>query len=500
MKSMIRTTVGLSALALAAIAPSPANAQSVTAGPIINPSNGHHYYLVSASSWTAAATYAEQALGGQLVTINNATENEWVRATFSPLCGCARLWIGLNDAAQEGSFVWRSGQPVGYTNWAGGQPDNNAGQGPEEDGVEMGLVSPLFAVPGTWNDLFDAGAGNYSVVEVETPAPSTDPALKLLLTGRFSGSINDVWLANSDGSGLVNLTADFADSVDTAFLSPSGEFVAFLAQPASGSAHIWIMKADGSEKRQLTFVNHQFPQCWGWLSNTEVLFRWAPGPSQGDVYTVNISTGAMTLVLDSHHAGLNQASIDTLAISPDRTKLAFTAQSGSNSPTSDVYTYDLSATDPLAASAICPLYLDNPDTFQDQLPQWFDNDTVFWSHNANAGLSNNFQIVRKDVCAPGSFQAVTSPIGTQLGLRDLLPEFGKMLVVHPPQNYLSVIDFNSGTETTLVPMITGTAEWGIVAGQPVGCDDIDFNNDGFYPDTMDIDAFLSVFSGGPCLY
>ncbi|HEX2838678.1 MAG TPA: choice-of-anchor X domain-containing protein [Phycisphaerales bacterium] len=30
------------------------------------------------------------------------------------------------------------------------------------------------------------------------------------------------------------------------------------------------------------------------------------------------------------------------------------------------------------------------------------------------------------------------------------------------------------------------------------CDSIDFNNDGLFPDTMDIDDFLSVFSGGPC--
>ncbi len=30
------------------------------------------------------------------------------------------------------------------------------------------------------------------------------------------------------------------------------------------------------------------------------------------------------------------------------------------------------------------------------------------------------------------------------------------------------------------------------------CDSIDFNNDGLFPDTADIDDFLSVFSGGPC--
>ncbi|MFO0831018.1 MAG: hypothetical protein U0637_04140 [Phycisphaerales bacterium] len=32
----------------------------------------------------------------------------------------------------------------------------------------------------------------------------------------------------------------------------------------------------------------------------------------------------------------------------------------------------------------------------------------------------------------------------------------------------------------------------------VGCDDIDYNNDGLFPDTSDIDDFLSVFSGGSC--
>jgi hypothetical protein len=30
------------------------------------------------------------------------------------------------------------------------------------------------------------------------------------------------------------------------------------------------------------------------------------------------------------------------------------------------------------------------------------------------------------------------------------------------------------------------------------CDGVDFNNDGLFPDTLDIDDFLSVFSGGPC--
>ena len=30
------------------------------------------------------------------------------------------------------------------------------------------------------------------------------------------------------------------------------------------------------------------------------------------------------------------------------------------------------------------------------------------------------------------------------------------------------------------------------------CGDIDFDNDGLFPDTTDIDKLLSVFSGSPC--
>ena len=42
-----------------------------------------------------------------------------------PLCTISQFWIGLNDAAQEGKFVWSSdGAPISYDNWGHQQPDN----------------------------------------------------------------------------------------------------------------------------------------------------------------------------------------------------------------------------------------------------------------------------------------------------------------------------------------------------------------------------------------
>ncbi len=47
---------------------------------------------------------------------------------------------------------------------------------------------------------------------------------------------------------------------------------------------------------------------------------------------------------------------------------------------------------------------------------------------------------------------------------------------------------------------SGAVWWDDLSFAPVSnCDTIDFNRDGLFPDTADIDDFLSIFSGGPCV-
>ncbi len=102
---------------------------AVLAGPLINAANAHAYYLLSANTWWASEAEA-RGLGGHLVTINDAAENQWVLNTFFPLTGVpyAWLWIGLNDEANEGQFVWASGEPVAFTYWYPGEPNNLGGE------------------------------------------------------------------------------------------------------------------------------------------------------------------------------------------------------------------------------------------------------------------------------------------------------------------------------------------------------------------------------------
>lgn len=119
------------------------NTVPTLAGPFENPANGHTYYLLANSSWTAAEG-AAQLLGGHLATVNDAEENEYLRASVLGYDGLDRRgWIGFNDAASEGQFVWSSGESSSYTNWNGGEPNNSAG-------IEH--YAELFGSNGQWND------------------------------------------------------------------------------------------------------------------------------------------------------------------------------------------------------------------------------------------------------------------------------------------------------------------------------------------------------------
>ncbi len=172
-------------------------AQIYTLGsPVVNPENGDTDYLLSSGSWTDSEAFA-QTLGGNLITINDATENQWIFNTFTTLATTLTgnsdpsLWIGLYDpvlndgsgAQHAADFIWADGEPVTYTDWYPGEPNNGDGgeyyasmRGPQD-------ASPL----ASWNDLSNTGGGDaggiYGVVEV-VPEPQAY-AFLLVCAGLF---------------------------------------------------------------------------------------------------------------------------------------------------------------------------------------------------------------------------------------------------------------------------------------------------------------------------
>lgn len=104
--------------------------------------NGHFYVLTDESfSWFDAESYAHR-LGGQLVTVDDAAEMQWLWETFGD--ASPQFWIGLNDMVEEGSWVWPNRKPPTYTNWMEGQPL----QGEDRDYV-YATTGGQWAVAGT---------------------------------------------------------------------------------------------------------------------------------------------------------------------------------------------------------------------------------------------------------------------------------------------------------------------------------------------------------------
>ena len=129
----------------------------ITSDPITE--GGYRYgdkvYLLTSSAQTWQASQAEaQRLGGNLVTVNDAAEEDWLRLVFGEDEG---FWIGISDAAQEGTFTWASGEAVDYTNWAPGEPSDSLGD------QDYGWMN--FGLSKQWDDNY-ASSQMRGIVEI----------------------------------------------------------------------------------------------------------------------------------------------------------------------------------------------------------------------------------------------------------------------------------------------------------------------------------------------
>jgi cysteine-rich repeat protein len=114
--------------------------------------------VTSGATRANAHSACSSSLGGHLVTIGSQAENDFVWLdVMTPATGTAR-WIDLSDQAQEGSFVWSTSEPVAYTNWGSGEPNNSG----NEDCAEFRYFD------NEWNDGA-CGSARPFICEYEPP-------------------------------------------------------------------------------------------------------------------------------------------------------------------------------------------------------------------------------------------------------------------------------------------------------------------------------------------
>jgi hypothetical protein len=97
---------------------------------------GSCYRLVDnrARSWQDAEASCESeshdGISGHLAVIDSDAERDFMNREMVETGG---YWIGASDVAQEGIFVWVTGEPVTRDDWGYGEPNNDFGS---EDCVE----------------------------------------------------------------------------------------------------------------------------------------------------------------------------------------------------------------------------------------------------------------------------------------------------------------------------------------------------------------------------
>jgi len=139
--------------------------------------NGHGYYQTNVGSylWTEGWPIS-QNLGGHLVTINDAGENDFIYNAITRF-NTSGTWIGMRNEGFAGNFKWVTGEPLNYTNWYPGRPDNIGGDFWTSDQPYVHIIGNDPSA--RWNDTSKAFMS--FITEYESP---------LITFKHFSGPFN----------------------------------------------------------------------------------------------------------------------------------------------------------------------------------------------------------------------------------------------------------------------------------------------------------------------
>ena len=124
----------------------------ITSAWIKGPSGASYQLIDDAQTWFNAQARCAN-LGAQLVKIESATINDFIKTTFLDTSGgYDDAWIGLSDQINVGTWIWSDGSSsAGYQNWGGDNPNNFLGN---QHCVSMLMgFFVFFQYDGQWNDV-----------------------------------------------------------------------------------------------------------------------------------------------------------------------------------------------------------------------------------------------------------------------------------------------------------------------------------------------------------
>ena len=140
--------------------------------------NNSHYYISNGIDTWQNAQLVCNSLGGNLATISDQQENNFIN-NFSNYYGFPiGLWIGFyqnpnstNYFEPSGGWEWINGDSINYTNWAPGQPDNLVNN-VNPNGQDYAVMQPN----GLWEDFSDIPQWWAQYYVLELPVTLTNAA------------------------------------------------------------------------------------------------------------------------------------------------------------------------------------------------------------------------------------------------------------------------------------------------------------------------------------
>ena len=177
--------------------------------------NGHFYALIpnrlnAPDAFVAAAGFHYNGSTGHVVTITSAAEQDFLFSAF-PWPSDRTRTIGLSDAEEEGKFRWVTGEPLVFTSWNNGEPNDTNNS---EDYVELRRDK-------LWNDnnaadlreyIVEFGGPFYDAILANDTDAEQDPLKAHLVSGPQHGMLTleesgaFVYTPNRDFVGVDSFT------------------------------------------------------------------------------------------------------------------------------------------------------------------------------------------------------------------------------------------------------------------------------------------------------
>ena len=212
---------------------------TTTLGPL--PDKEHYKVFSETMTWEEAEAYC-RSVNGHLATLTSLEEQAQITNLLTE-AGLSECWLG-GKRDENGEFGWITGEPMVYTNWNNGEPNNLGGQ---ENYIHT-------YISGKWNDL-PGGNRKYFICEWENvserPADIDEKPTRLDIKGELKVTPmtkQEVIDAGIDISGDDNFNS-FKYSIEADFNAAGvviDKVVAYNNNGSSSREHV-VITVGGSE-------------------------------------------------------------------------------------------------------------------------------------------------------------------------------------------------------------------------------------------------------------